>query len=203
MRGGASDACTTPLIPLLLHLGHRSARLSGRFARKWQPRARCATSNRNQLLRAICSVGTISTLGASGNAAGYPTGSVVQYAADEQGRPIFAFSSLSGHTRDLRTDPRCSLTVSSPTFRVGCPRQLPGITGSEPSRESPIESACESMLAKLHLHKPCFSQCATHDRCRCHQSSGHPASMLSAVRCRRMPAVRTRSPSRTRLLAEA
>ena len=67
---------------------------------------------------AICRIGTISTLGASGEGAGYPTGSVVQFAADDSGRPIFAFSSLSGHTRDLRSDPRCSLTVSSPTFRV-------------------------------------------------------------------------------------
>ncbi len=66
----------------------------------------------------VCRIGTISTLGASGEGAGYPTGSVVQFAADDSGRPIFAFSSLSGHTRDLRSDPRCSLTVSSPTFRV-------------------------------------------------------------------------------------
>ena len=74
---------------------------------------------------AVGRIGTISTLGASGEGAGYPTGSVVQFAADDRGRPIFAFSSLSGHTRDLRSDPRCSLTVSSPTFRVRAHQHAP------------------------------------------------------------------------------
>lgn len=35
-----------------------------------------------------------------------------------QGRPIFAFSTMSPHTADVRKDPRCSLTVLAEPFRV-------------------------------------------------------------------------------------
>lgn len=42
---------------------------------------------------------------------GYPTASLVDFAADEQGRPILAISTLSQHTRDLEANPRCSLLV--------------------------------------------------------------------------------------------
>ena len=57
-------------------------------------------------------------MGSKGDAAGFPTGSVVQYAGDAQGRPVFAFSSLSNHMQDLRSDSRCSLTVTAPTFKA-------------------------------------------------------------------------------------
>lgn len=67
--------------------------------------------------------GTLSTVGSKGDAAGFPTGSVVQYAADAGGRPVFAFSSLSAHMQDLRRDPRCSLTVTAPTFKARPQRQ--------------------------------------------------------------------------------
>ena len=47
----------------------------------------------------------------------YPSGSVVGFASDSQGRPIFALSSMSGHTGDLKANGKCALTVTAPGFK--------------------------------------------------------------------------------------
>lgn len=47
---------------------------------------------------------------------GYPFGSVTDLACDENGRPLFAISTMSGHTKDLTKDSRCSVTVQQPAF---------------------------------------------------------------------------------------
>jgi putative heme iron utilization protein len=60
--------------------------------------------------------GVLSTLAARGDEAGFPSGSAVEFAADAAGRPIFALSSLSPHTGDLRADARASLTVLAAGF---------------------------------------------------------------------------------------
>lgn len=48
---------------------------------------------------------------------GYPNGSVVGFAPDSEGNPIFIFSGMSSHTQDVLTDPKCSLTVASKQFK--------------------------------------------------------------------------------------
>lgn len=48
---------------------------------------------------------------------GFPGGSVVGFAPDELGRPIFIFSGMSTHTQDLLADPRCSVTIASKEFK--------------------------------------------------------------------------------------
>lgn len=48
---------------------------------------------------------------------GYPGGSVVGFAPDAQGRPLFVFSGLSSHTRDLVRDGRCSVTIATKEFK--------------------------------------------------------------------------------------
>lgn len=48
---------------------------------------------------------------------GYPNGSVVGFAPDEDGNPIFIFSGMSSHTQDVLNDPRCSLTIASKQFK--------------------------------------------------------------------------------------
>ncbi|XP_057814401.1 uncharacterized protein LOC131028181 isoform X1 [Cryptomeria japonica] len=45
---------------------------------------------------------------------GYPFGSLVDFAPDSMGHPIFSFSPLAIHTRNLLADPRCSLVVQIP-----------------------------------------------------------------------------------------
>ncbi|XP_039171833.1 uncharacterized protein LOC104450690 isoform X2 [Eucalyptus grandis] len=45
---------------------------------------------------------------------GYPFGSLVDFAPDPMGHPIFSFSPLAIHTRNLLADPKCSLVVQIP-----------------------------------------------------------------------------------------
>lgn len=45
---------------------------------------------------------------------GYPFGSLVDFAPDSMGHPIFSLSPLAIHTRNLLADPRCSLVVQIP-----------------------------------------------------------------------------------------
>eukprot|EP00403_Amphidinium_massartii_P021150 CAMPEP_0178400086 /NCGR_PEP_ID=MMETSP0689_2-20121128/15609_1 /TAXON_ID=160604 /ORGANISM="Amphidinium massartii, Strain CS-259" /LENGTH=351 /DNA_ID=CAMNT_0020020873 /DNA_START=101 /DNA_END=1156 /DNA_ORIENTATION=- len=48
---------------------------------------------------------------------GYPGGSVVGFAPDDDGRPLFFFSTMSTHTTDLLENGKCSLTVASKEFK--------------------------------------------------------------------------------------
>ena len=50
--------------------------------------------------------------------AGYPFGTLTDFASDGAGFPVFCLSPLAIHTRNIIEDPRCSLVV-----------QLPGWTG--------------------------------------------------------------------------
>uniref|UniRef100_A0A0D6R639 DUF2470 domain-containing protein n=1 Tax=Araucaria cunninghamii TaxID=56994 RepID=A0A0D6R639_ARACU len=43
---------------------------------------------------------------------GYPSGSMVDFACDENGCPILAISSLAVHSKDLLANPKCSLLVT-------------------------------------------------------------------------------------------
>ncbi|XP_062218202.1 uncharacterized protein LOC133918364 [Phragmites australis] len=45
---------------------------------------------------------------------GYPFGSLVDFASDPIGHPIFSLSPLAIHTRNLLADPRCTLVVQVP-----------------------------------------------------------------------------------------
>lgn len=42
---------------------------------------------------------------------------MVGFAPDPSGRPVFVFSGMSSHTRDLLADDRCSLTVAAKEFK--------------------------------------------------------------------------------------
>ena len=48
---------------------------------------------------------------------GYPGGSVVGFAPDADGQPIFIFSGMSSHTQDILVDPRCSVTIAAKEFK--------------------------------------------------------------------------------------
>jgi putative heme iron utilization protein len=52
---------------------------------------------------------TLSTL--SRKRAGYPFGSLMPYALDPEGRPLFLISNMAMHTQNLKADPRASLFV--------------------------------------------------------------------------------------------
>ena len=48
---------------------------------------------------------------------GFPGGSVVGFAVDDDGCPLFVFSGMSSHTQDILKDPRCSLTIADKNFK--------------------------------------------------------------------------------------
>jgi len=60
----------------------------------------------------VARLGTLSTI--SRKHAGWPFGSMMPYALDERGRPIFLVSSMAMHTQNLHADPRASLFVPQP-----------------------------------------------------------------------------------------
>jgi heme oxygenase (biliverdin-IX-beta and delta-forming) len=57
-------------------------------------------------------VASLSTL--SRKQPGFPFGSVMPYASDGNGRPIFLISTMAMHTHNLLADPRASLLVTQP-----------------------------------------------------------------------------------------
>jgi hypothetical protein len=66
----------------------------------------------------LCRNAVLSTVSSHASSAGFPFGSVVEFAVDAQGRPLLATSTLSPHTADLQADGRCSITVMAPGFKV-------------------------------------------------------------------------------------
>lgn len=80
---------------------------------------------------------------------GFPGGSVVGFAPDEDGRPLFIFSGMSTHTQDLLADPKCSLTVASKEFKGAADGRvnLMGTCKLLPSAEKDLAKA---MYLKKH-----------------------------------------------------
>eukprot|EP00218_Dolichomastix_sp_CCMP3274_P007286 CAMPEP_0170143258 /NCGR_PEP_ID=MMETSP0033_2-20121228/9812_1 /TAXON_ID=195969 /ORGANISM="Dolichomastix tenuilepis, Strain CCMP3274" /LENGTH=271 /DNA_ID=CAMNT_0010379691 /DNA_START=77 /DNA_END=892 /DNA_ORIENTATION=+ len=90
--------------------------------------------------------GVLSTMSAS--SPGFPAGAVVGYAADGEGRPILALSSLSGHTRDLASETRCSLTVMAQGFAGAADARVSLMGRCTPVPEAEVAAAREVYLAK-------------------------------------------------------
>ena len=67
-------------------------------------------AERVRTLMASASVATLSTL--SRKHEGFPFGSLMPYALDASGRPIFLISNMAMHTQNLKAEPRASLFVS-------------------------------------------------------------------------------------------
>jgi putative heme iron utilization protein len=66
-------------------------------------------AERVRTLVSLVSVATLSTL--SRKHPGFPFGSLMPFALDPAGRPIFLISNMAMHTQNLKTDPRCSLFI--------------------------------------------------------------------------------------------
>src|SRR5450631_2862414 len=69
-------------------------------------------AERARTLFCLASMGTLSTI--SRKHQGFPFGSLMPYALDPAGQPIFLISNMAMHTQNLRADPRCSLFVGQP-----------------------------------------------------------------------------------------
>ena len=77
-------------------------------------------AERIRTLISLASIATLSTL--SKKHSGFPFGSLMPYALDSVGRPIFLVSSMAMHTQNLKADSRCSLYVG----QVGADGDPPG-----------------------------------------------------------------------------
>ena len=70
-------------------------------------------AERARTLFSLVSVATLSTI--SRQHPGFPFGSLMPFALDAAGRPIFLISNMAMHTQNLKNDPKCSLFVAQPS----------------------------------------------------------------------------------------
>src|SRR5579863_1894601 len=105
-------------------------------------------AERIRTLLSLTSVATLSTL--SRKPPGFPFGSLMPFALDAAGRPIFLISSMAMHTQNLKADPRCSLFVGQ-SGADGDPLGAARATligHGEPVQEPEVSSVREKYLAR-------------------------------------------------------
>lgn len=104
-------------------------------------------AERSRTLFSLVSMGVLSTV--SRKHAGFPFGSLMPFALDGEGRPVFLISSMAMHTQNLKADPRASLFVAQTAAGedpLGAARAT--LVGeARPVPESEIPAARESYLA--------------------------------------------------------
>lgn len=84
--------------------------LKEEFASLPPPAPEPTHAERARTLLNATKVGSLATI--SVDFPGYPFGSVVSYALDEEGRPLLLLSDIAEHTRNLRVDSRASLMAT-------------------------------------------------------------------------------------------
>ncbi|HXB75692.1 MAG TPA: DUF2470 domain-containing protein [Candidatus Acidoferrales bacterium] len=94
-------------------------------------------AERARTLVSVARIGSLSTH--SRKFVGFPFGSVMPYAADDRGRPVFLISSMAMHTQNLHQDARASLLITQPDSAgdpLGAARvTLLGATAEVPAAE--------------------------------------------------------------------
>jgi heme iron utilization protein len=105
-------------------------------------------AERIRTLLLLATVGTLSSL--SRKHSGFPFGSLMPFALDPAGRPIFLISSMAMHTQNLNADPRCSLFVGQ-AIGDGDPLGAARATligHAEPVPEHDLDSVRDTYLAR-------------------------------------------------------
>src|SRR6185369_16206045 len=103
---------------------------------------------RVRTLMSVASVATLSTI--SRKHPGFPFGSLMPFALDSSGRPLFLISNMAMHTVNLKADPRCSLfvgQVAADGDALGAARATV-IGTAEPAPQNDIADAREKYLAR-------------------------------------------------------
>ncbi|MGI5131824.1 HugZ family protein [Pseudonocardia sp. CA-107938] len=103
-------------------------------------------AERSRTLLAAARTGMLATLGEGG----YPFGSVVAPAVDEQGRPLLLLSDLAVHSHNLAADPRASLMVTEPG--KGDPLDLARVTVIGPVTEVPEPERAAALATYQQVH---------------------------------------------------
>ena len=104
-------------------------------------------------LLALSRYAVLSTISSATDTPGFPSGSVVGYADDGTGRPVFSLSTMSGHTRDVAKDGRGSLTVTHPGFEGAADARV-SFTGT--MAKVPASEAEAARLAYQRTHPDAF-----------------------------------------------
>lgn len=99
-------------------------------------------------LMSLATSAVLSTVSSHAASAGFPFGSVVEFAVDAAGRPLLSTSTLSPHTADLTADGRCSLTVTAPGFKSLQDARFTLTGTAVPLPEAERAAAREAFLAK-------------------------------------------------------
>jgi putative heme iron utilization protein len=103
--------------------------------------------------RTLASIGLIGSLSThSQKYPGFPFGSMMPYAADDLGHPIFFISSMAMHTHNLRQDPRASLLVTQPDVS-GDPLGAARLTLLGETKEAPADQVRELYLSRYENAK--------------------------------------------------
>ena len=105
-------------------------------------------AERIRTLVSLASVATLSTI--SRKHVGFPFGSLMPFALDSSGRPIFLISTMAMHTQNLKADSRCSLFVGQAAAdgdALGAARATL-IGNAEPVPENDVAGAREKYLAR-------------------------------------------------------
>lgn len=82
---------------------------------------------------------------------GYPFGSVAPYCLDGEGRPLFLISELAQHTKNLRSDPRCSFIVIEGGEDIQANARLTLVGECEPLAD---DAAIEAAAARYYRYFP-------------------------------------------------
>ncbi|GAB5363884.1 hypothetical protein AAMO2058_000921600 [Amorphochlora amoebiformis] len=90
--------------------------------------------------------GVISTVSSDG----YPGGAVVMYAPDDDGLPVFSFSTLSSHTQDLMKSSKASITVQASGFRGAADARVNLMGDIENVTDESIEQKYRDIFMKKH-----------------------------------------------------
>ena len=83
---------------------------------------------------------------------GHPFASVMPYALDTDGRPLFLISSMAMHTQNLEADPRASLLITQPGW-TGDPLAAGRLTLLGESRPVPSAETTTARAAYLARHE--------------------------------------------------
>ncbi|KAI3739989.1 hypothetical protein L2E82_30404 [Cichorium intybus] len=85
---------------------------------------------------------------------GYPFGSLVEFASNVMRHPIFSFSQLGIHTRNLLADPRCTLVVQQQNRE-----QLPVHTRIDAGAGNLVWTKIPPSGNKINLRCRCWKFC--------------------------------------------
>ena len=102
-------------------------------------------AERARTLAAIARIGGLSTH--SRKFAGFPFGSMMPYAIDDRGNPVFFVSSMAMHTQNLAEDERASLLIMQPDAGDD-PLGAGRLTLVGPARVAPADEVSELYLSR-------------------------------------------------------